>query len=102
MNVRTKDNPGLGRYEVFADDELVGFADYRLRDDRISFTHTEVDRPYQGRGVAGTLVRDALDSARDSGLSVLPFCSYVSAYIERHPDYLPLVPEAERSRFGLA
>ncbi|MEV1200449.1 N-acetyltransferase, partial [Microbispora rosea] len=41
----------------------------------------------------------ALDAARDAGLSVLPFCPFVKRYIERHPDYLDLVPADQRARF---
>ncbi len=102
MRVSTKDNPERDRYEVYADDTLAGFVDYRVRDDRMSLTHTETDPELQGRGLAAALVRATLDAARDSGLSVLPHCSYVSAFIKRHPEYLPLVPEPDRARFGLA
>jgi hypothetical protein len=33
---------------------------------------------------------------------VLPYCPFVRGYIERHPDYLDLVPADRRSGFGLA
>lgn len=101
MNVTTRDNVERGRYEVYADGELAGFADYRLRADRMSLTHTETEPALQGRGLAGVLIRDALNAARDGGLSVLPYCSYVRSYIERHPEYLDLVPADERASFGL-
>ncbi len=32
---------------------------------------------------------------------MLPFCPYASRYIASHPEYLPLVPPAEREHFGL-
>lgn len=101
MRVRTSDNPGLSRYEVYADDRLVGFADYRVRDDRMSIMHTETNPELRGRGLASALVKDTLELARARELSVLPLCPFVSAFIRRNPEYLPLVPAAERDRFGL-
>jgi hypothetical protein len=32
---------------------------------------------------------------------VLPHCPFVKSYIAKHPEYLDLVPEAERGGFGL-
>ncbi|MBE3008146.1 N-acetyltransferase [Microbispora sp. NEAU-D428] len=95
------DNPEASRFEITVDGALAGFADYRLNGPRISFTHTEIDPAFEGRGLGSTLVRAALDAARDAGLSVLPFCPFVKRYIERHPDYLDLVPTDQRARFSL-
>ncbi|MEV4297661.1 GNAT family N-acetyltransferase [Microbispora rosea] len=95
------DNREASRFEITVDGALAGFAEYRLHGPRISFTHTEIDPAFGGRGLGSTLVRAALDAARDSGLSVLPFCPFVQRYIERHPDYLDLVPADQRARFSL-
>jgi predicted GNAT family acetyltransferase len=43
----------------------------------------------------------ALDSAREQGLAVLPFCPYIRGWVSKHPDYADLVPEGQRARFGL-
>lgn len=102
MQVRTSDNPSRSRFEVYADDELVGFADYRISGDRISITHTETEPRLRGRGLASALIRSVLDFARSHGLAVLPFCPFVSSFIERNAAaYLDLVPEDQRARFGL-
>ncbi|GIH64832.1 GNAT family N-acetyltransferase [Microbispora siamensis] len=96
------DNPEASRFEITVDGSLAGFADYRLHGPTISFTHTEIDPAFEGRGLGSTLVRAALDAARDAGLSVLPFCPFVQRYIKRHPDeYLDLVPADRRARFSL-
>ena len=42
------------------------------------------------------------DEARDQGLGVLPFCGFVREHVRRNPEYLDLVPEDQRRRFGLA
>lgn len=58
---------------------------------RIVFTHTIVPDELSGRGIAKELVKHALDEARSKGLTVVPQCSYVSAFITRHPEYGDLV-----------
>jgi predicted GNAT family acetyltransferase len=67
----------------------------------IAFTHTQIDRRYEGQGLGGVLVRGALDAVKADGLAVLPYCPFVRGYIARHPEYLALVPESERAQFGL-
>ena len=101
MDLRTSDNPQRSRFEVYADDDLAGFADYRLNAGAMTITHTQTNQELQGKGVASALIRDTLDSARSRGLTVLPRCPFVSKFMQRHPEYVALVPEAERQRFGL-
>ena len=89
------------RFEIHVDGRLAGFAAYRGEPGRITFTHTEIDDMYAGNGFGGILVRGALDGVRERKVAVLPECPFVRGWIERHPEYLDLVPEAERARFGL-
>jgi predicted GNAT family acetyltransferase len=59
---------------------------YRRQGPLLVLDHTEVPRELQGQGVAAALVKAALDWAREQGLQVRPVCSYVAAYMQRHPD----------------
>lgn len=77
--------PERGRFQARVDGHLC-VADYRLDGDRMQMTHTEVHPALEGRGIAARLVRSALDHARANGLKVVPLCSYVRAYMRRHPD----------------
>jgi uncharacterized protein len=95
------DNPAEQRYELRVDGAVAGFAAYRAGDAADTFTHTEVDPAYEGRGLGSVLVRGALDQARARGRAVRPACPFVRSFVERHPDYLDLVPATERDRFGL-
>ncbi len=61
-------------------------ADYALHDGTMVFHHTGVPRPLEGRGIAAALVRHSLDHARAQGWRVRPTCSYVRAYMQRHPE----------------
>ena len=101
MSVEIVERPQRSRFEVYVDSELAGFADYRHASDRLSFTHTEVAEKFAGRGLATALIRTALDEARNRGAGVLPFCSFVRAFIARNPEYLDLVPADQRERFDL-
>ena len=91
MELTVTDVPEAGRYEVRAGDRVLGLTAYQRRGDQVVFTHTEVDPDAEGGGVGSTLVRGALDDVRAHGLRVVPRCSFVRGYIERHPDYADLV-----------
>ncbi|MFE3461745.1 GNAT family N-acetyltransferase [Nocardiopsis aegyptia] len=79
------------RYEITADGKMAGFAEYILTDELVTFTHTEIDPAFEGRGLGGALVRAALDDVRSRGLKVLPLCPFVKGWIQRHRDYADLV-----------
>ncbi|HEY4276687.1 MAG TPA: GNAT family N-acetyltransferase [Conexibacter sp.] len=99
---RILDVPEQARFEIRLGDELAGFAEYEREARRIAFTHTEVEARFEGRGLGSQLIAAALDSARQEGVAVRPFCPFVREYIASHPAYQDLVPEQERERFGLA
>ncbi len=85
-------NPAAQRFEVDLGDALA-VLDYRLEAGRMVFTHTGVPRAYEGRGIASALVRAGLTYAREHGYKVVPVCSFVVAYLRRHPEYADLVAE---------
>ena len=101
MAVRVEDHAERGRYEAFVDDQRAGYLSYRRRDDLIAIDHTQVDERHEGEGVGSALIVRALEDAREAGIDVLPFCPFANEYIQRHPEYTPLVPERQRERFGL-
>jgi predicted GNAT family acetyltransferase len=89
------------RYELRIEGTVVGVANYIRNRDTVSITHTGVETAMRGRGLAGRLIEFALRDARQGGLKVVPFCSYVSDYIGKHPEHLDLVPAERRQEFGL-
>ena len=74
------------RYELDTDHGLA-IAVYREQGDRAIFTHTEVPPQDEGKGIASQLVRAALDDTRRRGLKIVPACSFVVAFVRRHPEY---------------
>ena len=91
MPFTVADNPADSRYELHDGDTLVGIAAYRLNADTITFTHTEVADAYEGRGAGSQLARAALDDSRAQQRRVVARCPFISAWIERHPDYADLL-----------
>jgi predicted GNAT family acetyltransferase len=96
MELTVRDNPEAGRYELLDGDRVFAVAAYERRGDTVVFTHTEVDPDTGQSGLGGTLVRAALDEVRARGGSVVPRCSFVRGWIDRHPDYSDLVVDPER------
>ena len=64
---------------------------YQLGEGRITFTHTNVPPAYQRQGLAAQLVEVGLNWAKAQGLKVVPACSYVQSYLQRHPEWQHLV-----------
>ena len=77
--------PDAHRFEATLDGHAARL-DYSVRGDVMTLVHTEVDPALEGRGVAGALVKAALDHARANGLKVEPRCAYAASYMDRHPE----------------
>lgn len=78
--------PQEHRYEISVGDRLAGFTVYLDRGEQRIFYHTEIGDEFGGRGLAGTLVRQALDETRDAGLRIVPVCPYVARWVREHHD----------------
>lgn len=59
---------------------------YRDEGDRLVLVHTGVPDELGGRGIAGTLVRHAVESAASQGKTVVPWCPYARSWLEEHTD----------------
>jgi predicted GNAT family acetyltransferase len=79
-------NPDENRFEIRLDSHLAELK-YRVKGETITFTHTGVPHALEGQGVGSKLVRTGLEYAREQGLKVVAHCSFVAAYLERHPEY---------------
>lgn len=84
MSVRH--NVAQHRYELDTD-HGVALAVYHEQGDSMVFTHTEVPPVDEGKGFASRLVREALADARRRGYRIVPACSFIAAYVRRHPEF---------------
>ena len=79
------DEPGKHRFR-YTEDGIDAQLVYRAHADRLILVHTQVPDALGGRGIAGQLVRAAVDRARASGETVLPWCPYARKWLHDHPD----------------
>jgi predicted GNAT family acetyltransferase len=83
-----------GRFTIAVEGRTVGLADFHDRDGRRVFPHTEVQPAFEGRGLATILVGEALRATREAGLRIVPSCSMVARYIDKHPEFADITDPA--------
>lgn len=77
-------NDEENRYEIHVGDVLAGFTEFELNDrGSYVYPHTEVDPAFQGRGLAGKLVAEAMADAAARGETVRPQCPVVVKFLQR-------------------
>lgn len=85
-----RDNPTRSRYELETE-KGTAVAEYERRDAAIAFTHTHVPAAMRGHGLAERLIAAALADVRRQGLKLIPLCSYVADYLDRHAEDQDLI-----------
>ncbi len=96
-----RDNEVEDRFELFVDGAPAGVLSYQQQGNDYDLTHSEIDSDFEGRGMGSELIRQALDQIRAGGRGVIPDCPFVLAYLQRHSEYLDLVPARYRAQFDL-
>lgn len=88
--IRIEHQPANQRLATRVEDHEA-WLEYRLQDNVMVVTHTQVPLEIGGRGIAGRLVGEAFEQARRFGWMVSPQCSYAAAWAERHAEVHDLV-----------
>ncbi|QNI31890.1 N-acetyltransferase [Alloacidobacterium dinghuense] len=86
MKLAIRNNTLKHRFEVDVS-ARTAFLNYRVSENVITFTHTEVPSSLNGRGIGTALARVALEYAIEHGLRVIPQCSFVADFVRTHPQY---------------
>ena len=94
-------NTDKQQYEAKLNGKVVAFAEYRPIGQSVMFTHTEVNEDLEGKGVAGQLIRFALEDTKAQGLTAIPMCPFVKIFIQRHKEFIDVVHPSHRSVFGM-
>ena len=85
MNTAVEHQPERQRF-VIEEDGAEALLEYRmLSSEVIDFVHTYTPAALRGRGVAARLVEAGVAHARERGWRVIGSCSYVAAWLQRHP-----------------
>ncbi|QAY64098.1 N-acetyltransferase [Xylanimonas allomyrinae] len=84
--------PEQSRYEAHHPENgrVMGWLNYRIEGDVVVIPATVTVPEFRGRGVAGSLARQALEDVVDVGKKVDALCWYVAEFIERNPRYYSL------------
>ncbi|MDP9496169.1 MAG: N-acetyltransferase [Actinomycetota bacterium] len=77
--------PERSRFEV-VEPQGTAVLTYVRRDGEVVLEHTVVPEEIERRGVGSALVQAALGWAAGERLAVVPQCSFVRSWLERHPD----------------
>lgn len=78
-------NDDKGRYEISLDGVLAGFTEFAADNQgRLVFPHTEIDPEFSGRGFGSELIGEAMTDAASRGETVVPRCSFVVRYLQKH------------------
>ena len=93
--ISVQHNPASKRFEAIVDGMLCR-TDYRMHGDTMMLVHTEVPSQLEGRGIASALVKASFAHAAANGMDVLPVCSYVRSWVQRHPEVEPLLAGGAR------
>ncbi|MGB3230326.1 MAG: GNAT family N-acetyltransferase [Mycobacterium sp.] len=92
------------RFSISVDGQKAGFTEYIDHGNQRIFPHTEIDDEFGGRGLGTILVRDALEATRDAGLRIVPVCSMVAGFIDKHAEFGdhvdPVTPEVKELLAG--
>lgn len=91
VSVQSVNHDPVARRFLLVVDGHEAVVDYEHRDGTMVITHTVVPQAIGGRGIAGVLVRAALEHARGQGMKVVPQCSYAEAFMRRHGEYTDLL-----------
>ena len=84
IKLKLFDNKDQNQYE-FHFKESIAKIDYRLKPGKIYLTHTEVPKELGGLGIGSALVKAVLDDIEKQGLTLVPLCPFVAAYLKKHP-----------------
>jgi len=61
MSISILKNDELNWFEIYSDGELAGFAGFKVSNQMITYTHTEIDPKFGGQGLGSQLIKEALD-----------------------------------------
>jgi len=67
---------------AYDENNIVGVCEYIVQEDTWNIVHTEVDKNYQGQGIARRLVECIIEEAKKSNKKLIADCSYAAKVIK--------------------
>jgi len=81
------------RFEIRLGEEFAELTYALQGENTLVLLHTGVPPAWEGRGIGSRLVKAVLEYARAHRYRIVPLCSFVVAYLRRHPEYNDLLAE---------
>ena len=69
---------------AYDDNKQIGECDFIENENTWNIVHTEVDRQYQGQGIARKLVESVIENAKKKKKKLVADCSYAKRMIENN------------------
>ncbi|WP_127125108.1 GNAT family N-acetyltransferase [Georgenia sp. SYP-B2076] len=89
--ITIRHNSAAHRFELLDEGRVIGEADYLPFDGAAGgqriFFHTVVDEEYGGQGWGSRLATVALEDTVAAGMTIVPVCPYIHAFLGRHPEF---------------
>ena len=63
------------------------YMEYEIAGGTLTVMHTRVPDALSGRGLAGELAKRVAAFAKDAGLALASECMYMTAWLEKHPQW---------------
>lgn len=89
-----KHSPDEQAFTVTEDGQKGELTYARPADGIVDFQHTWVDEALRGRHIGDALAEKALTFAKEEGLRIRTTCTFMKAYVERHPEWQSLRDKA--------
>ncbi|OBX79809.1 acetyltransferase [Moraxella atlantae] len=83
-------NTAAQRFEL-TQDGATAYLSYQVAGDKLIFDHTIVPPAIEGQGIGSQLAKHALDYARQNNKKVVPACSFVAHFMQKHTEYQDLL-----------
>lgn len=85
-------NEPENQFEIHIDG-YIAFIEFQQKDKKIWLTHTEVPKPIEGQGIGSELVNKVLHDIKSKHLTLVPSCSFVAAYVNKHEEWSSILSE---------
>ncbi|WP_373056580.1 GNAT family N-acetyltransferase [Zunongwangia sp. H14] len=88
MEIKHKESDSRGMFYIEGEKGIIAELTYQKQENNIIvIDHTKVDRRKEGQGLATSLVKKAVEFAREKNLKIDPLCPFAEVQFERYNSY---------------
>lgn len=85
-------NEAENQFEIAIDNQTA-FIEFIRKGKKIFLTHTEVPKSLEGQGIGTALVNKTLHYIKANHLVLVPSCSFVAHYVNKHDEWQSILSE---------